>query len=262
MSRAARALRRLRREWELRRLRGRMFATPAKTSGVEECFGYTVRIDDGPNFYMQLKDEFIRQIYWFRAQREDPLIIDGGSNIGMSILYFKHLYPGARVLGFEPDPRLFQILEENIARNDLADVRLVKAALGSSKGEASFAPAGAAGQLSTGARVHVPVERLSDYLSEEVDFVKLNVEGSELDVLQEAAASGMLSNVSGLAIEYHGWAGKPQRLGTLLDLLSEHGFRYALHDFDHETNPVTKPPIDLSREHDYFLLVHARRVES
>lgn len=239
-----------------------MFATPAKTSGVEECFGYTVRIDDGPNFYIQLKDEFIRQIYWFKARREDPLIIDGGSNIGMSILYFKHLYPRARVVGFEPDPRLFQILQENIARNDLADVRLVNAALGSSTGEASFAPAGAAGQLSTGARVAVQVERLSGHLSEDVDFVKLNVEGSELDILQEAAASGMLRNVSGLAVEYHGWAGEPQLLGALLDLLSDHGFRYAVHDFDNETNPATKPPIDLSREHEYFLLVHARRVES
>lgn len=238
-----------------------MFSIPTKTSGVEECFGYRVRIDDGPNFYVQFKDEFIRKVYWFRARREDPRIIDGGSNIGMSILYFKHLYPQARVTGFEPDPRLFQILEENIARNKLTDVRLIQAALGASIGEASFTPAGVAGRLSTDAGISVRVERLSDYLSDEVDFVKLNVEGNELEVLQDAAASGMLGNVSGLAIEYHGWAGEPQHLGMLLDLLSDQGFRYAIHDFDHETNAVTKPPIDLSRERDYFLLVHARRVD-
>ena len=262
MSRVRRAGLRVRHEWVLRRLRQRMFAVPAKTSGLEECFGFKVRIDDGPNYYMQYKDGFIRQIYWFKAQRTDPLIVDGGSNIGMSILYFKHLYPNARIIGFEPDPRLFQILEENISQNAIRDVQLVKAALGSSTGEASFAPAGAAGRLSTGAQVTVPLQRLSDHLSGRVDLLKLNVEGSELEVLQDAAATGSLANVSTLAIEYHGWAGEPQRLGSLLDLLAEHGFRYVVHDFDHETNPVTKPPIDLTRDEDFFLLVYARRNES
>jgi FkbM family methyltransferase len=65
-----------------------MFAKPPHTSGVELFLGYTVRIANGPSFYVEFKDEFIRRIYHFDSVRPDPLVIDGGSNIGMSILYF------------------------------------------------------------------------------------------------------------------------------------------------------------------------------
>lgn len=112
---------------------------------VESFLDYQVRITDGPNFYMQYKDEFVRRIYHFDAARPDPRIIDGGGNIGMSVLYFKRVYPGARITCFEPDPAIFAMLEENLARNGLNDVRLIKAGLGGEAGEVRFAPDGTAG---------------------------------------------------------------------------------------------------------------------
>ncbi|MEI7903057.1 MAG: FkbM family methyltransferase, partial [bacterium] len=141
---------------------------------------YTVRIADGPNFYMQYKDEFIRRIYHFKSARPDPLIIDGGSNIGMSILYFKHVYPQARVIGFEPDPGIFGIQQENVACNCLTDVTVVNAGLSAQAGVAAFVLDGSAGGHigSEGKKgISVRVERLSAYLDEPVDFLKLNIEG-------------------------------------------------------------------------------------
>jgi hypothetical protein len=35
---------------------------------------------------------FVKLAYFFRAVRRDPVIVDGGSNIGMSVLFFKALY--------------------------------------------------------------------------------------------------------------------------------------------------------------------------
>jgi hypothetical protein len=58
--------------------------------------GYKVRVTDGPNFYVQYKDEFYHRIYRPNVQCSNPFIIDGGSNIGVSILYFKKHYPDAR----------------------------------------------------------------------------------------------------------------------------------------------------------------------
>lgn len=66
------------------------------------------------------------------------LILDCGSNIGMSILYFKHVYPKARIIGFEPDPAIFPYLQENMTRNGLKDVQLVQAALASQEGTLTF----------------------------------------------------------------------------------------------------------------------------
>jgi FkbM family methyltransferase len=223
--------------------------------------GYTVRITDGPNFYMQCKDEFTRRIYHFEAQRPDPLIVDGGSNMGMSILYFKQIYPQARIIGFEPDPATFRVLQENVTRNRLRDVTLINAGLGTESGTVPFFADGSAGShIGSGENsITVRVERLSDHLTGPVDFLKLNIEGEELPVLQETAASGKLRTVRELVLEYHGWAAKEQRLGAILDLLDREGFRYLIHDFDVETCAASKPPFRWTPQTTWFCLVYARR---
>src|SRR5215475_2749877 len=75
---------------------------------------YKVRINDGPNFYYLYKDIFENRVYHFDAWRSDPLIVDCGSNIGMSVLYYKQEHPLARIIAFEPDPAIFRYLQENI----------------------------------------------------------------------------------------------------------------------------------------------------
>lgn len=225
---------------------------------------YDIRITDGPNFYIQCKDEFIHQIYHFDSERSDPLIIDGGSNMGMSILYFKRLYPAARIIGFEPDPNIFALLRENVSRNNLEGVTLIDAGLGKEKGTTTFvADSKAAGQFSSDGRgISVRVDRLSDYITEPVDFLKMNIEGQELPVLEELEASNKMSHIRELVLEYHGWANGEQRLGPILSLLDRCGYRYLIHDFDHETGYATKPPFRHTLETVWFCLVHAKRMNS
>ena len=245
--------------WHLGRVRKKSWAR--KPGSLVRFLDYTVRITDGPNFYMQYKDEFIRRIYHFETKRPNPFIIDGGSNIGISILYFKHVYPEARVIGFEPDPGIFKILQENIARNHLKDVTLVNAGLSIRSGMMAFVPDGSSGGRLGGEENSIEVETrpLSDYLAGSVDFMKLNIEGQELPVLQEAEASGKLRNIREMVIEYHGWPREEQRLGALLDLLDRNGFRYLVHDFDAETCSTTKLPFHLPLDAPWFCLVYGRR---
>lgn len=231
-----------------------------KPSTFASCDGFHVQITDGPDFYMQYKDEFVKKIYSFDARRPDPLIIDGGSNMGMSILRFKKVYPKARVIGFEPDPEIFQLLSENLARNGFADVKLVNAGLAAEEGETCFAPDGkAGGQLAGSGPMRVRMEPLSKYLDQEVDFLKLNIEGAELEVLTEAVNAGRLCNVRELVVEYHGWPGQRQLLGDILNLLDRQGYRYLVHDFDAETCFASKPPFRLDQGTTWFCLVYAKR---
>lgn len=255
----------VRQDWHvdlpLARAFGKMWAQP---SGSLVCFrNYAVRITDGPNLYLQYKDEFVRRIYHFESTRPDPLIIDGGGNIGMSILYFKHIYPRARVVCFEPDTAVFRILQENVTRNKLKDVTLVNAGLGEKAGLETFISDGSAGgRIGKGGEDTVRVERLSDYLCESVDFLKLNIEGEELGVLREAGASGKLEKVRQLVLEYHGWSTGEQRLGDILNLLDFHGFRYMVHDFDAQTCSASKPPFHLTDQTTWFCLVYACKAGS
>jgi FkbM family methyltransferase len=246
----------------LRRLRSRARKSQRAQAGRIRLDGLDVAYTDLMSFYMEYKDIFIRRIYHFDSAEPSPRIIDGGGCIGMSVLYFKRVFPAARILAFEPDRALCEILARNVAVNRLSDVQVVPAGLAAAEGTACFQPDGGdGGRVIEGnsAAVTIRTVRLSDCLAEPADFVKLNIEGQELPVLQEVEARGRLPNIRELVLEYHGWAGGPQRLGAILELLDRNGFRYLVHDFDQETNPASKPPFRLARPKTWFCLVYARR---
>lgn len=246
---------------QIRQLRRRFLNAPQ--GSLVKYQDLEIRITDGRSFYIQIKDEFVHEIYRFATESPAPFIIDGGSNIGVSILYFKQIYPQACILGFEPDPNIFKLLQENVTRNHLHDVTLVDAGLGGERGSTSFvADNSASGQFGKSENsFEVRVEPLSTYIDRPVDFLKLNIEGQELPVLQELEQSTKLRQVRELVFEYHGWAGQEQRLGDLLKLLDRNGFRYLVHDFDQETGYATKPPFHWTPETVWFCLVYAKRID-
>jgi FkbM family methyltransferase len=258
--RLRRVLSRARRDLGLEFLRRRLFGVA--DGSMVSVDGLTLHVTDGVNAYMQYKDEFLLRNYAFESIRPAPVVIDGGANIGMFTLATLRDHPDARITAFEPDPSVRAMLQENLDRNGAREVTIVEAALGSAEGELTFTPDGrSGGTLGGEGTLRVRVLPLSRYLDGEVDFLKLNIEGAELDVIQEVATAGRLRRVRSMVIEYHGWAQAPQRLGSLLQLLDANGFRYMLHDLDDQTNPRTKPPFAPPGTEPWFALVYAWRVE-
>jgi FkbM family methyltransferase len=243
-------------------MRGRSRFLPRHRPGRARFEGFEVRFVDFLSFYMEYKDIFARRIYHFTARTPAPLILDGGGCIGMSVLYFKRVYPQARIVCFEPDEKLFQVLRQNVTANGLTNVDLVRAGLAGQVGTARFQPDGAdGGRMADEAEDTIPTVRLSDYITSEIDFLKLNIEGQELLVLEEVAASGKLRNAREMVLEYHGWGAGEQRLGAILTLLDRHGFRFLVHDFDDESCPTSKPPFVVEPKRTWFCLVYAKRVD-
>lgn len=251
-----------RRNLQIAKLRKKYWAAAPRS--IVEYGGYRIRITDGPSFYIQIKDEFIHQIYHFQTQVAAPLIIDGGGNIGVSVLYFKRLYPNARIICFEPDPEIFAILQENLALNNLKDVTPINAGLGPQEGIASFmADHSAGGRVAQGVNsTSVKIQTLSSAIDTPVDFLKLNIEGEELPVLRELESAGRLNHIKQLVLEYHGWANEEQRLGPILDLLDRNSFKYLVHDFDSETGYATKPPFTTEPQRTWFCLVYAQNLQA
>ena len=205
---------------------------------ADKKMGFQVsHFDKGTLDYLY-REVFARQHYYFRAQNDVPLILDCGANVGMASLYFKWLYPKAHVIAFEPDPATFQLLKENIARNNL-DIEAKNFALWDQGGEVDFftdsTNPGVLLMSTVSSRlrsqsIRIPARRLSDFIEGTVDFVKLDVEGAEHRVLRDLTQSGKIRSIRQMVIEYHHRIGEQKScLAGFLSMLEDGGFEYQIH---------------------------------
>ena len=209
--------------------------------GSTILFGRNFEFVDGPGFLF-LYDEIIeREIYKFSTDDPAPYIIDGGSNIGLSVLYFKQAYPKARIVAFEPDPNIFEVLQRNCRSFEFEDVELSDRALWVENGSLGFRREGSLGGRladdgSSVLDVNVPTKRLRDLLTSKVTLLKLDIEGAETDVLEDCA--DLLVNVENMFVEYHSFADRPQSLHRLLNVVHEAGFRTHFHVYEPSPQPL------------------------
>lgn len=199
--------------------------------GTARIYGQPVWYSDSLGFLHSVAEIFVEEVYRFKAKSRAPRIIDAGANIGLSVLYFKHLYPDAHIIAFEPDAAIFKLLAQNIAVRKLDGVELKNAAVWTADGVLNFYSEGSlAGSTEvdfnqTENTQAVKAERLLHYLTDTpVDFLKIDIEGAENSVLFDIQPA--LPNVDQLFIEYHSVVGKEQLLGEILVLIKSAGFTY------------------------------------
>jgi FkbM family methyltransferase len=180
---------------------------------------------------------FVNLDYSFASRRTDPFILDCGSNIGMSILFFKALYPEASVVGFEPEEYTCALLEKNIISNGLSRVQVHQAALGMEESTVDFFvdPESPGSLLMSSIRNRLPKKtlvrqvKLSTFIDRDVDFLKLDVEGAEDSVLQDLVSSGTINRIDQMVVEYHHHIDKNKdAFSTFLGQLEQSGFGYQI----------------------------------
>ncbi len=215
-----------------------------KLRGVEvkafSLWGMKFEFTDFAVFRHLFEELFISRIYTVPLSLQSPVILDCGSNIGMSIAFFKLAYPGSSITGFEPDPVNFRCLQANTRRH-FSDVIVHEKALSDRVGFTRLFSAGD-GKGSTTKTLfkdllgnadsqtnEVSVVRLSEYIGGPVDLLKLDVEGAETLVLHDLLESGKLSMIRTCIIEFHDIRRDPDHvLSSFLKNLEEQGFIYTL----------------------------------
>ncbi|WP_163990844.1 FkbM family methyltransferase [Pyxidicoccus caerfyrddinensis] len=159
--------------------------------------------------------------------RPGMVAFDVGANIGYLSLYLRsRIGPDGQLHSFEPEPDNFAELDANLRRNGLDNCHAVQAAVGSQEGMLTFAP-GLNGHVpEDGAPgISVPVVTLDGFIAKHgvprVDFVKIDVEGFELDVLTGMKDVLARRDKPILYIEVHGRGefprGDPRRVCELLE---------------------------------------------
>ena len=208
----------------------RLLETP-RFQEVEVYFmGKKIKAPDSASLLFLNRELFGEEIYKFKADTDAPFIIDGGANIGLSIIYFKTLYPNAKIIAFEPDKKIFEYLKFNIESFGFRDVELINKGLWDKETTLRFFSEGSdGGRIATKVDnkdiIEIETLKLSSYIKDKhIDFLKLDIEGAETKVLREIES--YLQNIKNIFIEYHSFFTEKQTLGIILGLLQDNNFRY------------------------------------
>jgi FkbM family methyltransferase len=122
-------------------------------------------------------------------------VYDAGANVGFYTLAFARLVGDAgRVFAFEPEARNMNLLRRHIELNNVRNVTMVQAALGSATGLVGFSGKMELGRIDSGSAYKVPCICLDDFVNSgnpAPGFIKMDIEGAECEALE--GARSMLS---------------------------------------------------------------------
>jgi FkbM family methyltransferase len=163
--------------------------------------------------WMVVEEIFLRHVYQVPLSNVRR-VLDLGDHIGVATVFFADAYPDAQICTVEPESGNLAVLDQNVKLNQLP-VTVVAAAVGTADGKTriqlSDDPRQHTGASSksknaidaTGVEVEVrSVASLMDAMGwQEVDLIKMDIEGMEKEVLAEQPE--WLKRVRGLICEGH-----------------------------------------------------------
>ena len=148
--------------------------------------------DDDPYFSSirnDMENEF--QILCQKFIKSDYTALDIGANIGIKSLFLSRLLKGGRVIAFEANPVVANVLANNIRENHADNVTIKVCAIGENNGLSKFEGESAYGHLSSNeSGIDVSVLTLDTALREvgvtNFDFIKVDVEGNEFQIIRSS----------------------------------------------------------------------------
>jgi len=203
-----------------------------------------------PHFYGIFYEIFVEKIYEIKNLSTVKTIIDAGANIGLAAAFFSKEYPKAKIFCFEPNPEALKFLEKNIKANNI-NAQVYPYALGDeNKQMPIFVDSFINGSSSAGlynllgekkrptSTIQIEVKKLSNYINEVIDILKLDIEGGEWEVLDDLIKNNKLKYISNLLIEFHYhpiFLARP--ISEFLKLLDQNGFFYYVSRRQNELMP-------------------------
>lgn len=227
-----------------------------------------VEVIISPNEYPQEKGSLDLLKLRKLLNKDNPLILEVGANVGSSTLEFLQVFPEARVYCFEPEPRAIALFKQYVQSNN---VTLVETAIGQHNGNITFHQSDGVAELKdwhmSGSirapktvtdiwpslrfekQIEVPIMRLDDWAAlsgvEAVDFIWADVQGAEGDLI--AGATNVLGNTKYFYTEYgtSEWYEGQAPLGEICNSLFDLG-HVMLQKFGIDALFVNKNLVDIS----------------
>lgn len=152
--------------------------------------------------------------------KDGDIVFDIGANIGFFSIFSASTFPKSKVYSFEPNKENFAILCQSLDANKIQNIFPINAALGNEKGILKLYHSRNTGghslvdqsgfmernKLAQNDFEDVQVESFKDFLRKEaiqaIDFLKMDIEGGEYDVLLNLSNDDF-KKIKRIAMEYH-----------------------------------------------------------
>ena len=178
-----------------------------------------------------VKEIFVEEVYALNKNKEVFKILDLGSNIGLSVAYFKMRFPDAATEAYEPDKNSFQFLQKNIRENDWKNVSANETAVSDKNGflfaasivekasvNSNFATSG-------NEESRVAAKDISEILQQNFDVIKMDVEGGEWRIFKKIIDQHLIAKANNWFVEFHQIEKNKKQFEEILNCFAKSGFK-------------------------------------
>jgi len=200
-----------------------------------EVHGQKMFIESSDGLELFIKpthEEFELELFKKEIKKGD-YILDIGAHIGYySLIAAEIVGSQGKIFAFEPDPESFALLRKNIKINNYNNITPVQKAVSdeNKKGKLYLDEKRARNRiydsLENNRSIEIEVLKLDDFIKEKVDFIKMDIEGSEVFALK--GMKSILDKNKQLKLMTEFYPILIRKSGSdpmdFLNLLKEHGF--------------------------------------
>lgn len=184
---------------------------------------------------LAVNDEYKLALNYLSQQKDQPLVLDMGANIGVFSLLAAQRSPAATIHAFEPAPANIKMFQLNLMANDTLAPRIhlhPEAVGGHSRmaeffydaqnPQASRLESGTPGAFKVQIRAFVEVIKA---LHKPVSLAKMDIESAEYELIQETPDEAW-HQISAISVELHPTPNGPDRAQDFLKRIRELGFEH------------------------------------
>ena len=177
-----------------------------------------------------VKEIFVEEVYALTKSKEVFKILDLGSNIGLSVAYFKMRFPAAIMEAYEPDKNSFVLLQKNISQNNWKNVDSHEMAVSDENGflfassieekasvNSNFATSG-------NERSQVFAKGISEILQQNFDIIKMDIEGGEWRIFKKIIDQQLITKANNWFVEFHEIEKNKKQFKEILNCFENNGF--------------------------------------
>ena len=218
----------------------------AKALGKIKLAGLTKKLNDPFIFFLGslkinclynkhigflVKEIFLEKVYEVKNNVEVKTILDFGSNIGLSLVYFKLRFPFAAIEAYEPDKESFKLLQKNISQNNFNNISAYEMAVSNKLGflfAADVVEKASVNSQFVGdgkdENSKVVAKDIEDILNKNFDIVKMDIEGGEWNLFRKIVDENLITKANHWFVEFHEVEKNKKQFGEILNCFEKNGY--------------------------------------